>query len=172
MTRSRRTSLTRGYDQRRLNSCDRDARHSVHSVRSRDVDCGTNGSLSARDIRCRSRRTSASGRNTGRTSRRHVRQQRERRLQMLPRLADQLIQRRAQFRRLLAGEHLLHAAAVLLQQLQRHEQLPPRGVERQRRDHLRDALRQAGVAREVIDLVGLLRQRSARRAQTAPTTCR
>jgi hypothetical protein len=50
-----------------LNSCDRDARHNVHSVRSLDETWSANGSLSARDIRSRSRRTSASGRNTGRT---------------------------------------------------------------------------------------------------------
>ena len=47
---------------------DLDARHSVHSVRSRRRRRGVNGSLSARDIRVRSRPTSASGRNTGLTS--------------------------------------------------------------------------------------------------------
>ena len=47
------------------NSRDRDARHNIHSVRNRDLTSGTNGSLSARDIRSRSRVTSASGRNTG-----------------------------------------------------------------------------------------------------------
>ena len=123
--------------------------------------CGTNGSLSARDIRFRSRRTSASGRNIGLTSGGTLGQQRERRLQMLLRLADQLIERRAQFRRLLAGKHLFHPAAVLLQQLQRHEQLAPRGIPRQRRDHLRDALREAGMAREMLDLIGLPRHDSA-----------
>ena len=46
---------------------DRDARHNVHSVRNLDATWGANGSLSARDIRSRSRRTSASGRNTGLT---------------------------------------------------------------------------------------------------------
>ena len=90
------------------NSRDRDARHNVHSVRNRDVTCGANGSLSARDIRSRSRPTSASGRNTGLTSGGTLCQQRERRLQMPARFADQLIQRRAQFRRLLAREHLFH----------------------------------------------------------------
>ena len=41
-----------------------DARHSVHSVRNRELIRGVNGSHSARAIRGRSRRTEASGRNT------------------------------------------------------------------------------------------------------------
>ena len=40
---------------------------------------------------------------------------------------------------------------LALQQLQRHEQLAPRGVPRQRGDHLRKALGETGVAREMID---------------------
>ena len=79
---------------------------------------------------------------------------------MSPRLADQLIDRRARLRRLLARKYLFHAAAVLLQQLQRHEQLAPRGIPRQRRDHLHHALGQAGMAREVIDRLRRPRQRS------------
>jgi hypothetical protein len=50
------------------NSRDLDARHKVHSIRSLEAARGANGSLSARDIRARSGSTSASGRNTGRTS--------------------------------------------------------------------------------------------------------
>ena len=50
------------------NRPEREARHSVHSVRNRDGIRGTNGSESARDIRFKSRRSSASGRNTGLTS--------------------------------------------------------------------------------------------------------
>ena len=41
-----------------LKALDRDARHSVHRIENRDGMRGTNGSLSARDIRARSRRTS------------------------------------------------------------------------------------------------------------------
>src|SRR5256885_13294380 len=51
-----------------LNSRERDARHNVHSNRSRGMGRGTKGSLSARDIHFRSRRTSARGKNAGRTS--------------------------------------------------------------------------------------------------------
>ena len=43
---------------------------------------------------------------------------------------------------------------MLLQHLQRHEQLAPRGIPRQRRHHLGHALRQSGVAREMFDPVG------------------
>ena len=121
----------------------RDARHSVHNVRNRDVTRGVNRLLSARDIRLRSRRTSASGRNSGRTSGGALAKQLKRGFQMPARLADELIQRRAQLRRLLAREHLFHAAAVALQQLQRHEQLPPRCIDRQCRDHPHQALRRS-----------------------------
>ena len=69
---------------------------------------------------------------------------------MLPRLADQLIDRRARLRRLLARKNFFHPAAVLLQQLQRHEQLAPRRIPRQSRDHLHQALGETGVAREMI----------------------
>ena len=85
---------------------------------------------------------------------------------MVARLADQLIKRRAQIWRLPAREHLLHTAAVALKQLQRYEQLAPRSIERQCRDHLHHALRKPGVAREVLDLGGLLsRDRGAEREQ-------
>ena len=39
-----------------MNCGDRDARHSVHNKRTRGTGRGTKGSLSARDIRLRSRR--------------------------------------------------------------------------------------------------------------------
>src|SRR3981081_511264 len=51
-----------------LKSRDFDAHHNAHNVRNREVTRGTNGSLSARDSRSRSRATSESGRNIGRTS--------------------------------------------------------------------------------------------------------
>ena len=68
------------------------------------------------------------------------------------RIADQLIERCTEFWGLFACKYFLDAAAVAFQQLQRHEQLPPRRIQRQCRDHLRDALRQSGVAREVFGL--------------------
>ena len=134
-----------------LNSGERDARHSVHSSRTRGTRRSTKGSLSARDIRLRSRRTSASGRKAGRTSAGTSASSVSAVSRWFLRLADQLIDRRARSRRLLAGKDLFEAAAVLSQKLQRHEQLPPRGVERQRRNRLHHAVGKAGMAREVID---------------------
>ena len=46
---------------------------------------------------------------------------------------------------------------MVLQQLLRHEQLTPRGVQWQRRYHLRHALGQSGVTREMLDLFGRAR---------------
>ena len=51
-----------------VKACERDARHIVHNIRNLDVDYGTKGSLPARDIRCRTRRTCTSGRNTVRAT--------------------------------------------------------------------------------------------------------
>ena len=70
---------------------------------------------------------------------------------MLSGVANQLIDRGTDARRLLARKDLFHPAAVLLQQLQRQEQLTPRGIERQRGDHLRHALGQPGMARQMVD---------------------
>lgn len=47
------------------NAAEREARHSVHRIESRDRIRGAKGSASARDIRSRSRRNSASGRKIG-----------------------------------------------------------------------------------------------------------
>ena len=117
--------------------------------------CGANKSLSARDIRLRSRRTSANGRNSGRTSGGAVASN-SNAVFKCPRASPiELIQRRAQLRRLLACEYLFHAAAVTFQQLQRHEQLPPRRIDRQCRDHARKTLGQACVARQMIGCLGL-----------------
>jgi len=68
------------------------------------------------------------------------------------RLAQQLIESGAQFPSFFASEHFLDPATVVLQYLLRHEQLTPRSIQRQRRHHLRDALCQARVAREMLDL--------------------
>jgi len=76
---------------------------------------------------------------------------------MPARLVEQLAQRRAQPWGLLAREDLLDPAAVALQQLLRHEQLTPRGIPRQCRYHLRHALGQSGVTREMLDLFGRAR---------------
>ena len=55
--------------------------------------------------------------------------QRHRGRQMFACFADQLVERGSEFGDLPAGEYLLHPDAVLLQQLLRYEQLPPRRVE-------------------------------------------
>jgi len=70
-------------------------------------------------------------------------------------LGDQLTQRGAQCWGFLACKNLFYRAAVLLQQLQRQEQLAPRRILRQRRNHLHHPVCEAGVAREMLDLVGL-----------------
>ncbi len=77
------------------------------------------------------------------------------------RLVDKLIQRGAQFWILLARKYFFRTAAMPLQQLQRHEQLTPRCIERKRRHHLRYALRKTGMAREMLDLVGRFTRQSA-----------
>src|SRR6266700_236567 len=65
-----------------------------------------------------------------------------------------MIERGTHSWRLLAREYLLDVAAVLLQHLQRHEQLPPRSIERQTGDHLRQPLRQSGMPRQMLDFRG------------------
>jgi len=74
-----------------------------------------NGSLSARDIRTRSRRTCASGKNIGRTCGGTISKQTEGRPQMPLRLAQQLIESGAQFPSFFASEHFLDPATVVLQ---------------------------------------------------------
>ena len=78
-----------------LKALDRDARHSVHRMRKPRRKCeARRDRCPARDIRARSPRTSASGRNTGRTVGGTCGKQSFGRLQMPPRLADQLVDRR------------------------------------------------------------------------------
>ena len=68
------------------------------------------------------------------------------------RLAEQLVESGTQFLGFLASEHFLDPATMALQYLLRHEQLTPRSIQRQRCHHLRDALCQARVAGEMLDL--------------------
>ena len=70
---------------------------------------------------------------------------------MSARFAKQMVGRSTQVRRELAGEDHFDIAAVLRQHLQRQEQLAARRIIGQHRDHPQEALREAGVARQMID---------------------
>lgn len=74
---------------------------------------------------------------------------------MLLGFAHELAEHRMQIWRLLAGEHVLHLAAMGRQQLLRQEQLPVRRVARQICNHLRDALGEPGMP---CDMLGRLRR--------------
>ena len=112
---------------RRETPATRDARHSVHSMPRRGgIRRKAKGSLSARDIRFRSRRTSASGRKAGRASGGTVGSSCERRLQMRPRLAEQSDRSPRAPAASACPQTLLRCRCRAAAAWQRHEQLPPR----------------------------------------------
>jgi hypothetical protein len=76
---------------------------------------------------------------------------------MLPRLPQKIVERSAQFCGLLAGKHVLDPAAMVCQYLRGNEQLPSRGIERQRSNDLDQALCESCVSRKMFHF---LRERS------------